>query len=199
MQTLDKPELSNVIQAILEVIGEPQNGWQQQAFDEYQEGDIVVKETAASNLNDYYCKCLGFLVAVKSSPNPPQKVLSSAARAAADHVHFLTLQKLGDRNAIAFKSQSPFEEVTESVLSVLSPITESEKQAISWFREGDFASVKGLDATDNHLLLSLRYLCSAVQPTPAFATVVAESCREAANHVRQRTFEELNRLVESAF
>lgn len=94
--TLDK--VNTAIQAILQVLGEPETELHQQALQAFQNGDYqAVKRLASTNLGDVYCKSLGYLGgALKLTPNT-DTILAESARAAADHarqkaLHYLSAE-----------------------------------------------------------------------------------------------------------
>jgi hypothetical protein len=92
--TLEKVNLA--VQAILEVLGNPETELHSKAFAAFQSGDHqTVKRLASTNLSDYYCKALGYLGgALKLTPNT-DTILAESARAAADFVKEKTLAQLG--------------------------------------------------------------------------------------------------------
>lgn len=101
MQATQIPELTQervqrAVNAILEVLGEPENDLHKEAQSAFQQGNYQhVKRLAATNLNDYYCKALGYLGgALKLTPNT-DTILAESARAAADFLREQTLIKLG--------------------------------------------------------------------------------------------------------
>jgi hypothetical protein len=92
--TLEKVNLA--VQAILEVLGNPETELHNKALAAFQSGDHqTVKRLASTNLADYYCKALGHLGgALKLTPNT-DTILAESARAAADFAKEKTLAKLG--------------------------------------------------------------------------------------------------------
>ncbi len=94
--------VSSAVQAILDVLGEPETDLHRQALAAFQSGDHQrVKRLAASNLSDYYCKSLGYLGgALKLTPNT-DTILAESARAAAAFVEEKTLHQLGEAIAAA--------------------------------------------------------------------------------------------------
>jgi len=101
MQATQTPELtlervSQAVNAILEVLGTPDNNLHNEALLAFQDGNYqLVKRLAATNLSDYYCKALGYLGgALKLTPNT-DTILAESARAAADFAREKTLAKLG--------------------------------------------------------------------------------------------------------
>jgi hypothetical protein len=101
MQATQTPELTLervqvAVNAIVDVLGEPQTELHRQAFAAFDRGDHqTVKRLASTNLSDYYCKSLGYLGgALKLTPNT-DTILAESARAAADFVKEKTLAQLG--------------------------------------------------------------------------------------------------------
>lgn len=101
MQATQIPELTlervnQAVNAIVEVLGKPDNDLHSKALEAFQRGDHqVVKRLAATNLTDYYCKALGYLGgALKLTPNT-DTILAESARAAADFAREKTLASLG--------------------------------------------------------------------------------------------------------
>ena len=92
--------VTRAVEAILEILGEPETDLHKQAFSAFKSGDHQrVKRLASTNLSDYYCKALGYLGgALKLTPNT-DTILAESARAAADFAREKTLVHLG--NAIA--------------------------------------------------------------------------------------------------
>ena len=92
--TLDK--VNQAVQAILNVLGEPETELHRKALAAFQSNDQqTVKRLAATNLSDYYCKALGYLGgAFKLTPNT-DTILAESARAAADFAKEKTLAQLG--------------------------------------------------------------------------------------------------------
>jgi hypothetical protein len=93
---LNLERVNQAVNAILETLGKPDNDLHSEALSAFQRGDYqVVKRLAATNLNDYYCKALGYLGgALKLTPNT-DTILAESARSAADFVREKTLKKLG--------------------------------------------------------------------------------------------------------
>lgn len=92
--TLEK--VNQAVQAILEVLGNPETELHSKALAAFQSSDHqTVKRLASTNLSDYYCKSLGYLGgALKLTPNT-DTILAESARAAADFVKEKTLARLG--------------------------------------------------------------------------------------------------------
>jgi hypothetical protein len=87
--------VNQAIDAILIGLGEPETDLHREALSAFQRGDYqVVKRLAATNLNDYYCKALGYLGgALKLTPNT-DTILAESARSAADFAREKTLARL---------------------------------------------------------------------------------------------------------
>jgi hypothetical protein len=107
MQTVQLPELTlervnQAVSAIIETLGKPETDLHTQALEAFQRGDHqIVKRLASTNLDDYYCKALGYLGgALKLTPNT-DTILAESARAAADFVREKTLAHLGNEIAKA--------------------------------------------------------------------------------------------------
>ncbi len=88
--------VNQAVNAIIETLGKPENDLHKEALEAFQRADYqIVKRLAATNLNDYYCKALGYLGgALKLTPNT-DTILAESARAAADFTREKTLVKLG--------------------------------------------------------------------------------------------------------
>ncbi len=104
-ETKSMPEITlervnAAIQSILDTLGEPKCPLHREALSAFEAGNYqYVKRLAATNLDDYYCKSLGYLGgALKLTPNT-DTILAESARAAADFVRQKTLAQLGARIA----------------------------------------------------------------------------------------------------
>jgi hypothetical protein len=88
--------VQNAVDAIVEVLGEPQTDLHRDAFAAFERGDHqTVKRLASTNLSDCYCKSLGYLGgALKLTPNT-DTILAESAQAAADFAKERTLSQLG--------------------------------------------------------------------------------------------------------
>jgi hypothetical protein len=107
MQTIEIPELTiervnQAIDAILNVLGTPENDLHPQAHTAFTRGDYqTVKRLASTNLSDNYCKALGYLGgALKLTPNT-DTILAESARAAADFAKERVLKQLGNAISVA--------------------------------------------------------------------------------------------------
>jgi hypothetical protein len=107
MQTIEIPELTiervnQAIDAILNVLGTPENDLHTQAHTAFTRGDYqTVKRLASTNLSDNYCKALGYLGgALKLTPNT-DTILAESARAAADFAKERVLKQLGNAISVA--------------------------------------------------------------------------------------------------
>lgn len=89
-------KVQQAVDAILQVLGEPEAELHKEARDSFVQGDYVkVKLLASTNLSDYYCKSLGYLGgALKLTVNTPT-ILAESARAAADFSKEKVLSQLG--------------------------------------------------------------------------------------------------------
>ena len=108
MQTTQKAseltleQVNCAIEAILGVLGEPENELHTEAYKAFRNGNYQrVKRLASTNLSDYYCKALGYLGgALKLTPNT-DTIIAEASRSAADYVKERTLKQLSDAIAAA--------------------------------------------------------------------------------------------------
>ncbi len=93
---LTSEKVNQAVNAILDVLGTPQNDLHTEVLSAFRRGDYqTVKRFAATNLNDYYCKALGYLGgALKLTPNT-DTILAESARSAAEFVREKTLKQLG--------------------------------------------------------------------------------------------------------
>jgi hypothetical protein len=66
------------------------------------------------------------------------------------------------------------------------PQTDRQREALQAFHEGDSATIKRLSVLNlqDNYIKCLGYLVSAPKLTPQTDTILAESCRSAADHVR---------------
>lgn len=101
-QEFTTERVSQAVEAILGVLGEPEIDLHREALAAFQSGNHQrVKRLAATNLSDYYCKSLGYLGgALKLTPNT-DTIIAEASRSAADYVKEKTLKQLGDAIALA--------------------------------------------------------------------------------------------------
>lgn len=92
--TLEK--VQQAVNAIIQVLGKPENDLHLTAFTAFENGDYqTVKRLAATNLSDSYCRSLGYLGgALKLTPNT-DTILAESARAAADFAREKILLDLG--------------------------------------------------------------------------------------------------------
>lgn len=82
-----------------------------------------------------------------------------------------------------------------SILEVLeTPRTDAQMKALSAFRKGDYQVVKRLASTNlsDNYIKSLGYLGGALKLTPNTDTILAESARAAAEHVKETTLRQLS-------
>ncbi|MBE9212843.1 hypothetical protein IQ247_09080 [Plectonema cf. radiosum LEGE 06105] len=93
-----KEKVQQAVDAILEVLAEPEKELHKEARDAFVQGDYArVKRLASTNLSDYYCKSLGYLGgALKLTPNT-DTILAESARAAADFNKEKVLSQLRDK------------------------------------------------------------------------------------------------------
>ena len=92
-----KEKVQQAVDAILNVLGEPEKELHKQAYDAFVQGNYgAVKRLASTNLSDFYCKSLGYLGgAYKLTPNT-DTILAESARAAADFGKEQILSQLGN-------------------------------------------------------------------------------------------------------
>lgn len=195
--TSDRIKHINTI--IFEVLGEPTDGWQHQALEQYKNGDAkAVKRTYASHLRDFYCKCLGFLVSATSTNPNLSKILSAAANAAADYAQVKTLDKISDGNAIAFESDDPLGNATESILRFLIPKTEDHRLALA--AKTNYEALKELEGKNSkdHLIKALLYLSKATPDSPALFTIIAEAGGTTALYVRSLEHQKITDAITAA-
>lgn len=97
-----KEQVTEAIEAILSVLGEPTTSYQAEALTAFKNADYQrVKRLASTNLMDYYCKSLGYLGgALKLTPNT-DTILAESARAAAEVQKEKSLALLGEKIATA--------------------------------------------------------------------------------------------------
>ncbi|WP_414589702.1 hypothetical protein [Scytonema sp. PCC 10023] len=90
--------VQKAVQAILDVLGEPETDLHREALTAFQSGDHQrVKRLAATNLSDSYCKALGYLGgALKLTPNT-DTILAESARSACEYVKEKALRHLGTK------------------------------------------------------------------------------------------------------
>lgn len=95
MNDWTKDSVETAVTAILQTLGEPSNGVQAEALNAFKADDhATVKRLAATNLDDYFVKSLGYLgSAYKLTPNT-DTIVAEAARSAADHVRARALTQL---------------------------------------------------------------------------------------------------------
>lgn len=89
--------IQTALEGILETLGERTLPIHQEAYKAYEAGDSkAVRRLAASNLEDHYCRSLGYLISAKLKPDLPTiaVVLAEAARAAADYSRERELKRL---------------------------------------------------------------------------------------------------------
>lgn len=94
--------VNQAVDAILNVLGNPENDLHDRALTAFRSGDHqTVKRLASTNLSDYYVKALGYLGgALKLTPNT-DTILAESARAAADFAKERALKQLGEAIANA--------------------------------------------------------------------------------------------------
>lgn len=97
-----KEKVQQAVDAILQVLGEPETDLHKEVHDAFLEGDHKkVKILSSTNLSDSYCKSLGYLGgALKLTINTPT-ILAESARAAAEFSKEKVLLQLGSEIKIA--------------------------------------------------------------------------------------------------
>lgn len=97
MTVVTASPIQAALDGILHTLGSPAASMHQEAFAAYEAGNsATVRRLAASNLEDNYCRSLGYLISAKLKPDLPTiaVVLAEAARAAADFARDRELKKL---------------------------------------------------------------------------------------------------------
>lgn len=96
------------------------------------------------------------------------------------------------------------ERVNNAVNAIVStlgePETELHRKALSAFQSGDHQTVKRLASThlSDYYCKALGYLGGALKLTPNTDTILAESARSAADHVKEKTLARLGAEIEKA-
>ncbi len=92
---LTAEKVNQAVEAILNVLGSPENTLHTEALSAFNHGDHqTVKRLAATNLTDYFCKALGYLGgAQKLTPNT-DTILAESARSAAEFAKERVLHQL---------------------------------------------------------------------------------------------------------
>lgn len=92
-----KEKVQQAVDAILDVLGEPETELHQEARNAFVQGDYArVKRLASTNLSDYYCKSLGYLGGALKLTLNTDTILAESARAAADFNREKVLFQLGN-------------------------------------------------------------------------------------------------------
>lgn len=88
----------------------------------------------------------------------------------------------------------------EAILSKLEPKSDLHKRALTAFQSGDHLTVKRLASTNlaDNYCKALGYLGSASKLTPNTDTILAESARSAAEHVKDVVLAELGASIAEA-
>ncbi|MBO3460452.1 hypothetical protein G7B40_019845 [Aetokthonos hydrillicola Thurmond2011] len=99
---LSPEKVKVAVDAIVNVLGTPENDLHAEALAAFHRGEHqIVKRLAATNLDDHFCKALGYLGgALKLTPNT-DTILAESARSAAEFVKHKTLHLLGTEIANA--------------------------------------------------------------------------------------------------
>lgn len=138
-------QVQKAVDAILEVLGEPSTDAQKNAIANFKEGNYdKVRRLAATSLDDYYCKSLGYLgSAFKLLPNT-DTILAESARAAADHRERLLARQV--RITLSSATQEYLENppkekyakecIEKFVKELGKPVTELEEKALNFFYQG---------------------------------------------------------------
>jgi hypothetical protein len=105
--------------------------------------------------------------------------------------------------ATAIKYEITADYVSNAVNAILralgEPQTEQQREALQAFHGGDSTTIKRLSLLNLHdnFIKCLGYLVSAPKLTPQTDTILAESCRAAADHVRDLTLLTLSDAIGS--
>lgn len=87
--------VNQVVEAILETLGTPECDLHRQALAAFKSGDhLAVKRLSSTNLDDHYCRSLGYLGSASKLLPTTDTILSEAARAAADFVRKKAVDRL---------------------------------------------------------------------------------------------------------
>lgn len=90
------------------------------------------------------------------------------------------------------------ENAVNAILQTLGdPQTEQQREALQAFHDGDSTTIKRLSLLNlqDNFIKCLGYLVSAPKLTPQTDTILAESCRAAADHVRDLTLVALSGAI----
>jgi len=99
MTVATESPIQMALEGILETLGDPSSPVHQEAIAAYEANNAgQVRKLAASNLDDHYCRSLGYLISAKMKPDLPTiaVVLAEAARAAADFAREREMKRLGE-------------------------------------------------------------------------------------------------------
>lgn len=92
-----------LIATFLNQLGEPQTQSQTDALEAFKVGQAdVVRVAAATNLDDPFCKALGYMVSIPKRPPTLAVLLAESARAIADWQRARTVAELERTIATAF-------------------------------------------------------------------------------------------------
>ena len=97
------------LDGLVETVGATNIMLYREAFAAYEEGDAQkLRQLAATNLNDNFCRSLGYAVSAKLKPELPTVtvVLAEAARAAADFVRDCEMKRLSSVIANALSQEA---------------------------------------------------------------------------------------------
>ena len=98
----------NAVHGILTELGEPKTALHDEALKAFETGNAdQIRTLAASNLDDNYCRSMGYLISAKLKPDLPTVavVLAEAARAAADYRRDITMRTLSSVIAESLKRE----------------------------------------------------------------------------------------------
>ncbi|BAS60446.1 MULTISPECIES: hypothetical protein [Leptolyngbya] len=101
-------------------------------------------------------------------------------------------------------SELTLEKVNQAVAAILetlgNPETELHNRALAAFQSGDHQTVKRLASThlSDYYCKALSYLGGALKLTPNTDTILAESARSAADHVKEKALDRLGAEIEKA-
>lgn len=106
---MPSPEaILTAVHGILAELGEPETALHAEALKAFETGNADhLRTLAASNLDDNYCRSMGYLISAKLKPDLPTVavVLAEAARAAADHRRDITMRTLSSVIAESLKRE----------------------------------------------------------------------------------------------
>lgn len=98
-------DTDTLVAQFLKQLGEPQTEAQRAALDAFNAGSTdAVRVAAATNLDDPFCKALGYMVSIPKKPPTLAVLLAESARAIADWQRARAIAELEEAIAVAFGS-----------------------------------------------------------------------------------------------